>query len=140
MINDYKVGYLNGIMNMSSTLSDYMGPSNVEVLCYKKDNFIEEIAKDYKINKDKIEIIKTNNNLEEKLKEFYGDDKKIIASLLYYLNKSFKNIDNIYNVNDYLINKLSGSDNTYCVFYIVEDIFILESNNYYYLFILGNFE
>jgi len=125
---------------MATTLSNYIGPSDVTVLCYKKDNFKEQIAKDYKIDSNKIETIKTNETLEELLKEYYSNDKKIIPALLYHINNTLKEVKNIYKPNNYLIEKLSGSENKYCVFYTVEDIFIVESNNYMYLFVLGNFE
>lgn len=39
MNEEYIEGYLNGLMHISSSISNYIGPSYIEVYCYKKKNY-----------------------------------------------------------------------------------------------------
>ena len=121
MNNEYIEGYLNGLMHISSSISNYIGPSYIEVYCYEK----EELLKKYNISP-------TDELLENKLNGWLGD-KKLIESLLYYINNILKETTKVYEVNNEI-------DIDYTPFTFIEDAFVLETKEYMILFVLGNNE
>ena len=120
--------YLNGLMNMASSLSSSIGPSYIMVDCYKKTRF----KKESNIN----EIIPTTLSFSEKLKEWFGEDKKTIESILYWTKSKIKEKIKIYEIDSKEYEKIEK----YTPFYIIDDIFVLETKQYMILYILGNNE
>ena len=127
MKDEYLGSYLNGLMNMASSNSKYIGPSSVEVDCFKK----EEFNKYYKID-----ISPTTLTFEEQIKEWFGDDKKVIESIIYWTNNKIKDDKKIYHVND----KDYELFRKYNPFYSIDDIFVLETKDYLITYVLGNNE
>ena len=137
MEQTYLNGYMDGIMKIASSLSNNIGPSFIDVDCYNKKEFKKEFCKYFNISEDNFEILKTNITLENKLKEWLGDNNQLIESVIYWFNIKYNGEKILYSLNEKIIEKL---DNRYTMFYYIEDIFIVECKKYYFVFILGNNE
>jgi len=123
--------YLNGLMNMASSLSKSIGPSYIIVDCYKKEE-LEQLKKDYHIKK----ITPSTLSFKEKLGEWFLEEKITIESVLYWSKRKIKEERNIYDIERENFEKMEK----YTPFYIIDDAFILETEKYLILYILGNNE
>ena len=119
--------YLDGLMNMATSLSKSIGPSFVTVNCYDK----EEFNKEYKIK-----YSPTSLSYKDKLEEWFIDDKKAVESIIYWTNRYVKEIKSIYIINNKDL-ELFKKDNP---LYFIEDVFILETTNYLITYVIGNNE
>ena len=119
--------YLDGLMNMASSLSKSIGPSFVSVNCYDKEEFSKEYKIDYSL---------TSLSYKDKLEEWFIDDKNTIESILYWTKRYIKEIKKIYTIKNADLDKFK-KDNP---LYFVEDVFIIETTNYMITFVLGNNE
>ena len=129
--------YLEGILNMASSLSKNIGPSYIKVDCYLKEDFKEQLSKYYKVPIDKINFLKTNETLESALSNWFGNENKIIESITYWFNLKVKGAKVIYYSEEELKNIL---DNKQMDFYCLDDLFFVESKEYIFVFQLGNNE
>ncbi|MBR3210373.1 MAG: hypothetical protein IKF71_00350 [Bacilli bacterium] len=127
MNKEYMHAYLDGIMNMASSLSKNMGPSYILVDCYNKEEFDKYF---------KIKYTSTTLSFEEKLKEWFMNDQKTIDSILHWTHRYIKEIKKIYTISEKELEKLEKTT----LFYTVEDMFILETKDYMITYILGNNE
>ena len=123
----YLSAYLDGLLNMSSSLSKSIGPSLISVNCYDKEEFNKEYKIDYS---------PTSQSYKDKLEEWFVDDQKAVESILYWTNRYIKEIKKIYTINKKDLD-LFKKDNP---LYFIEDVFILETTNYMITFVLGNNE
>lgn len=123
----YLSAYLDGLLNMASSLSKSIGPSAISVNCYEKKEFSKEFKIDYS---------PTLLTYKEKLEEWFIDDQYAVESILYWTNRYVKDIKKIYTVN-YDDLDLFKKHNPY---YTIEDIFILETTKYLITFVIGNNE
>ncbi len=123
--------YLNGLMNMASSLSKSIGPSYIIVDCYKKEE-LEKLKKDYHIKK----ITPSTLSFKEKLGEWFLEERITIESILYWSERKIKEERNIYDIEREDFEKMEK----YTPFYIIDDAFILETDKYLILYILGNNE
>ena len=129
--------YLEGLLNMASSLSKNIGPSYIKVDCYLKEDFKEQLSKYYKVPIDKINLIKTNETLESALSNWFGNENKIIESITYWFNLKVKGAKVIYYSEEELKSIL---DNKQMDFYCLDDLFFVESKEYIFVFQLGNNE
>ncbi len=129
--------YLEGLLNMASSLSKNIGPSYIKVDCYLKEDFKEQLSKYYKVPIDKINLLKTNETLESALSNWFGNENKIIESITYWFNLKVKGAKVIYYSEEELKSIL---DNKQMDFYCLDDLFFVESKEYIFVFQLGNNE
>ena len=127
MNKSYLKAYLDGLMNMASSLSKSLGPSYILVDCYDKKEFEKQF---------KIEYSPTTQSFEDKLKEWFVDDLKAVESIIHWTNRYLKEEKIIYNVNQKDIEIFEKKT----LFYIIDDMFILETKDYLITYILGNNE
>ncbi len=127
MDKKYIHAYLDGLMNMASSLSKNMGPSYILVDCYEKNEFDSSF---------KIKYYPTTLSFEEKLNEWFIEDQKAVESILHWTHRYIKDINKIYTIDHQNLEKLENTT----LFYNVEDMFILETNDYMITYILGNNE
>ena len=130
--------YLNGIMNMASSISKNIGLSYIDVEAYNKETFNEDFCKYHKIKE--IELENLNISLTEALKEWFYEEDKLIESIIYWINYNIGKEKTIYTPESKIIEKLSTSNKGISKFYKVEDIFIIEYEKEIIVFILGNNE
>ena len=134
--------YLTGLTNLASSISKEIGPSFIDVDCMDKDNYEEAFAKRYNISKDLIELKEEDMSLEQILKAWLGEsNKELIESLLYWIEfKVGKSIKVYTEKNNKLIDALSRCEGGISMFYIVDDIYFVEFDEYMVCFSLGNNE
>jgi hypothetical protein len=124
-MDSYLSGYVDGLVNMASSVSKKIGLSYIRGYCFKKDIFKSEFSKEFKIKKF---------NLESSNKEYlniYLEDN-LIDILNYWIKIRFGDVINYYTIDNLDIK------NT--LFYIVDDIIVLEYNDYMLCLIIGNNE
>ncbi len=129
--------YLEGMMNLASSLSDAIGPSYIKVECYEKDKFREEFCKDYEISPTTLNLIDTPNSLQTTLLDWFGNNNKIVESISYWFDLYYKGLKKIYLAEEKLISILNNKKQD---FYFLEDMFFIEYNDYMIIFLLGNNE
>ena len=136
MEETYYDGYLTGLLNMASSLSDYIGPSYIKVNCYEKKNFKKEFSEIYKINKEELNLIETENSIETTLLDWF-QDKKMVDSITYWFNVTIRGDKKVYLAEDKLVNILDSKRND---FYSLDNLFFVECKKYMFVFLLGNNE
>ena len=132
----YLGSYLEGILNMASSISKSIGPSYVKVDCYKKDEFKEEFKKFYNIKED-IKLIETSNSLDTALLDWFYNEKELVDSITYWFNIKLPGNKKVYLSEEKLINTLDKKRKD---FYSLDDLFFVECRNYIFVFLLGNNE
>ena len=65
--------YVDGLVNMASSCSKYMGPSYMHAICFNKKDYINDFKDFYHIKKEKVELIETNMSLKDFIQTFFGD-------------------------------------------------------------------
>ena len=131
----YLSGYLEGMMNLSSSLSKNIGPSYIKVHCYEKKKFKEDFCKYYKIKENELKLIETDKSLESTLLDWL-QDKKMVESIIYWFNIELRDEKKVY-LSEELIYQLDDKRKD---FYILEDLFFVECKKYIFVFMLGNNE
>ncbi len=130
----YLSGYLEGLLNMASSLSSYIGPSYIKVDCYNKKSFKEDFCKNYEIKDFK--MISTEEKLDSPLLNWLNN-KKIVDDILYWFGIHIQGDKKVYYPEKSLINILDDKQKD---FYTLEDIFFIETTKYVFVFLLGNNE
>ena len=131
--------YRSGIMNMVSSVSSNVNPSYIEVECFDLKNYKQEFAKYYKIDETKIKLKKTNYDLKQMLST-WNIENDLIESILYWISLKIGKCEAVYEMDKDLCNLLSWSEGGKSPFYIVDDAYFVEIENYMLCFILGNNE
>ena len=133
--------YVSGLTNMASSMSLDIGPSFVEADCFDLDNYLEDFLKYYEIKDNNIKLVESNSSLKDIFYEFFGENKKIISSLTYWIELHFGKYEHIYTVEEAkLYEYLSRSDGGVSSFYIVEDLYFVEFSDKVLCFMIGNNE
>ena len=135
--NEY---YLKGIMNIASSISKNIGLSYIDVEVYNKERFKEEFCEYHRINIKELELNQRQNELKEALKEWFLDDKKIIESIIYWINNKLGKEKQIYKTTNKIIDLLCSNNKGNTIFYTVEDVMFIEYEKEIIVFILGNNE
>ena len=134
--------YVDGLVNMASSCSEYMMPSYMRAICFKKKDFKKSFCNFYKIPEKELEIIETSLTLKDFIIQSFGNIKEIIEGLTHWLHIEAGDPKKILTVpnNSKVLNLLSGSDGGISGFYFVEDIYFIEFNKMVICFIIGNDE
>ena len=134
--------YVDGLVNMASSCSEYMMPSYMRAICFKKKDFKKSFCNFYKIPEKELEIIETSLTLKDFIIQSFGNNKEIIEGLTHWLHIEAGDPKKILTVpnNSKVLNLLSGSDGGISGFYFVEDIYFIEFNKMVICFIIGNDE
>ena len=133
--------YLSGIMNLASSLSTWIGPSYIEVECYQKEQALSNLIKEYHLPKEEYEMIEVNIAFKELLKELLGDEERLLESINYWISFYMGESIKIRRPkNRKLIDRLGRSEGGNSPFYIVDDVYEIEFQEYMAFFIIGNNE
>ncbi len=136
-ISTYYGSYLEGLLNMASSLSKSIGPSYIKVHGYEKNTFIEDFSKNYKIPKESIKLAETDKNLETTLLDWFYNENNIVKSIVYWFNIEIRGEKKVYLSDEKLVNTLDSKRRD---FYSLDDMFFVECNEYIFVFLLGNNE
>ena len=134
--------YISGLVNMASSLSDWMGVSYMDAICFNKDSYIEDFSKLHNINKEEIKIHETDILLEEFIKNNFGNNKKLIDGLSYWIKTTTGDFKKIYvqDDNSKLNELIEKSNYKKTLFFFIEDIVFIEFDKMIVVFITGNNE
>lgn len=134
--------YVDGLVNMASSCSEYMMPSYMRAICFKKKAFKKSFCTFYEIPKEQLDIVETSLTLKDFIIQSFGNNKEIIEGLTHWLHIEAGDPKKILTVpnNSKVLNLLSGSDGGISGFYFVEDIYFIEFNKMVICFIIGNDE
>lgn len=134
--------YVDGLVNMASSCSEYMMPSYMRAICFKKKNYKKAFCNFYKIPEKELEIIETSLTLKDFIIQSFGNIKEITEGLTHWLHIEVGDSKKILTVPDSskVLNLLSGSDGGISGFYFVEDIYFIEFDKMIVCFIIGNDE
>lgn len=128
--------YISGIVNMASY---NMGPSQMEAVCYNKETFLEEFSKNYRIQKDKIELNEVDIDYKKRLKEMLNVDDKAISKLDYLITTTAGFHIKTFEVTEESFNYMDNPKN-YLPFFFLDDICFMEFEKMIICFMTGNFE
>ena len=134
--------YISGLVNMASSVSDWMGVSFMDAICFKKEKFLEEFSYLHNIKKEDIKIHETNISLEEFIKNYFGNDKKLIEGLSYWITRKVGVFKRIFeqDSNSKLNELLEKSHYGKTPFFFIEDVVFIEFEKTVIAFITGNNE
>ena len=134
--------YIDGLVNMASSCSEYMMPSYMRAICFKKKNYKKAFCNFYKIPEKELEIIETSLTLKDFINQSFGNIKEITEGLTQWLHMEVGDYKKVLTVseNSKVLDLLSGSDGGIGGFYIVEDIYFIEFDKMIVCFIIGNDE
>ncbi len=134
--------YISGLVNMASSISDYMGCSFMDAICFKNNNYLNNFSKFHNIKKDDIKIHEVSISLEKFIENFFGNNKKLVDGLSYWITLKTGNLVKIYEQDDdcKLNDLLSNSRYGKTPFYFVEDVIFIEFEKMTIAFITGNNE
>lgn len=134
--------YISGLVNMASSVSSWMGVSFMDAICFKKDSFLDDFATFHKIKKEEIKIHEINISLEEFIKNNFGEDKKIIEGLSYWITRKGGEFKKVFeqDSNSKLNELLEKSDYGKTPFFFVENVVFIEFEKMIIAFITGNNE
>ncbi|MBQ3307801.1 MAG: hypothetical protein IJG68_06405 [Bacilli bacterium] len=133
---NYLSSYLEGVLNMSSSISKSIGYSYVKVDGYLKESFQEEFKKFYHLKED-VRLIETTNSFEATLLDWFQNEDKIVESIHYWFHLKTKEEPKVFLTDIKLRDIL---DEKRMDFYSLEDLFFIECKNYIFVFLLGNNE
>ena len=134
--------YISGLVNMASSMSSWMGYSFMDAICFKKEEYLDNFSKFHNIKKEDIKIHEVDYSLEVFIKNFFGDDKKLIEGLSYWIKRKVGNKIKIYEqdsdskLNELLEESIYGKTPVYTV----EDVIFIEFDKTVIAFITGNNE
>ena len=133
---NYLSSYLEGVLNMSSSISKSIGYSYVKVDGYLKESFQEEFKKFYHLKED-VRLIEKTNSFEATLLDWFQNEDKIVESIHYWFHLKTKEEPKVFLTDIKLRDIL---DEKKMDFYSLEDLFFIECKNYIFVFLLGNNE
>ena len=133
---NYLSSYLEGVLNMSSSISKSIGYSYVKVDGYLKESFQEEFKKFYHLKED-VRLIETTNSFEATLLDWFQNEDKIVESIHNWFHLKTKEEPKVFLTDIKLRDIL---DEKKMDFYSLEDLFFIECKNYIFVFLLGNNE
>ncbi len=132
----YETNYIDGIVLMASW---NMKPSYMSAVCLKKENYLEEFGKPYKLNK--IILEEETQSFPTLMKELLNISKEELETFLYLIEKEAGKVEKVYTANNKEVWKaLSGEYGGTSGFYFLEDIYFVEFEKMVICFMMGNNE
>ena len=134
--------YISGLVNLASSVSSYMGCSFMDAVCFKTKDIIKNVSDFYKIKKEEIKTHEVSISLEKFIENFFGNDKKLIDGLSYWITLKAGKLIKVYEQDDdsKLNDLLSNSRYGKTPFYFVDDVTIIEFEKMTIVFVTGNNE
>lgn len=131
--------YLSGLFDLAASVSKNIGPSAFDVICYEKGTYQKELLKSFKIKED-IKFFDSNLSFKDLLKALFGEDKSLIEGMDYHLVKEIGMPKKILTIDHKYLELFESSTRGFGSFYIVEDLYVLETDDKDLVIILGNNE
>ena len=141
MLDTRLSSYLNGILDLASALSEWIGYSNAGVSAYTKDGWEEAFRKHYHIKQ--FTPVPAEETFYQTLVQWLGSTsfgltKHVIDCITHKLGEPLA----VYRAQDEqaLIDRLSSCNGHIGAYYFTEDVFFVEFETHVLAFIMGNWE
>ena len=136
-------GYLNGVTELASACSEWIGRSTVSVAVYAREAFLERFLKDFRIRKP-VTLVESRETFRQTLVQWLGATPyrlcdHVVGIFEYELGKAKR----VLRASDEkaLIDDLSACEHGgYGAYYFTEDAFAVEFEDYTLVFLMGNNE
>ena len=136
-------GYLNGITELASQCSEWVGRSTVSVDVYTPEDFLERFRKNYRIRKP-VTPVESPETFKQTLVQWLGATPyrlcdHVVGIIEYELGKAKR----VLRAADEktLIDELSACEHSgFGAYYFTEDVFFVEFEDYMLVFLMGNNE
>lgn len=136
-------GYLNGITELASLCSEWVGRSTVSVGVYPPEDYWERFQKDYRIRKP-VTLVESSETFKQTLVQWLGATPyhlcdHVVGIIEYELGKAKRVLraSDEETLNDELSACEHGGFGAY---YFTEDVFFVEFEEYALVFLMGNNE
>ena len=135
-------GYLNGVAELASACSEWIGYSSITVCVYAPEEFPERFRKEYRIRKP-VAPVESSETFKQTLVQWLGATSyrlcdHVVGIFEYELGKA-KRVLRAADEKS-LIDDLSGSERGFGAYYFTEDVFFVEFPEHTIVFIMGNNE
>ena len=136
-------GYLNGITELASACSEWIGRSTVSVCVYLPEEFPERFQKDFRLRKP-VTLVESPESFKQTIVQWFGATPyrlcdHVVGIIEYELGK----VKRVLRAADEqaLLNDLSaGEHGGYGAYYFTEDVFFVAFETHVLAFLMGNFE
>ncbi len=136
-------GYLNGIMDLASACSEWIGRSSVSVAVYAPEAFPERFVKDFRIRKP-ISLVESQETFKQTIVQWFGATPfHLCDHIVGIFEYELGNVKRVLRAADEeaLIDNLSACENGgFGAYYFTEDVFFVEFPEYTLVFLMGNNE
>ena len=133
--------YLNGLLDIASSVSVWIGPSYVTAKVFDNDAFLTGFYEYYHYDPDV--LLDTVLSFDELLRQWFGDeektDKKTVQALSYHIGKRFGKAEKVYSVKEDFLQQLEKK-NSPVPFTFVEDMAAVRFEKHTVCFVAGNNE
>ncbi|MBQ1632894.1 MAG: hypothetical protein II049_08750 [Clostridia bacterium] len=141
MLDTRLSSYLNGMLDLASSLSEWIGYSNAGVSAYTKDGWEEAFRRHYHVKQ--FTPVPAEETFYQTLVQWLGSTsfgltKNVIDCITYKLGEPLA----VYRAENEkaLIDRLSGCNGGIGAYYFTEDVFFVEFKTHVLAFIMGNWE
>lgn len=141
MLDTRLSSYLNGVMDLASALSEWIGYSSAGVSAYTKDGWEEAFRRHYHVRD--FTPVPVEETLYQNLVQWFGSTsfglaKNAIGCITHRLGEPLQ----VCRAADEktLIDKLSSCNGGIGAYYFTEDVFFVEFKTHVLAFLMGNFE
>lgn len=133
--------YAKGLMNMASSVSEWIGPSFVDAYCYLPEEFEAEFIQDMNMKKMPAYEECSDSDRETFAQLFGEEEKKLLDGLQYWLEFELGRFEKAYRIIDEekLLNQMDGNRNN-TRFFFLETIRILKYREVILVLVCGNNE
>ena len=124
--------YINGIISLAKEQSDNLKKSDITIELYAKEDYEAKILKIHRM--EEIPLRELNQSLVDSLNDWLIDGKAV-ACTARLLEKELGKTKKIYTIQNRSLDEIFKKNKPY---FYVEDILIIEFDDYYLWVILGN--
>lgn len=133
--------YARGLMNLASSMSEWMGPSFCDAYCYLPEEFETEFIRDMKMKKMPVYEECPDSDREIFAQLFGREEKQLLDSLQYWLGFELGTFEKAYRIIDEekLLGNMDGNRNN-TRFFFLETVRILKYRKVILVLVCGNNE
>lgn len=132
--------YITGILNLASSVSDWMGPSFCDAYCYAPETFEKKVVQDLKL-KTMFHYEDSSQTEREVFAELFGDDRKLLEGMEYWIMMKIGDFQKVCTIKDehQICDRMFRKYNN-TRFYTVETIRMLVYEKAILIMVCGNNE
>ena len=129
---EYAQAYISGLISLAKEQSENLTKSDITIELYFKEEYENKV---YKIHRmEEIPLRELNQTLEVALNDWFMNEK-LVTCTSRLLERELGKTKKIYTIQNRGLNEIFKKNKPY---YYIQDILIIEFNDYYLWIILGN--